>query len=780
MKVSLKMRIIISLIMFNILIFSIFYWTNSNMQSSLINQFESRYAADVTHTVENTLGSSGREASILANAILSNVEIVESFKSGDRNNLTKLLVPIYEQWSKDYQVAQMQFITADGYSFLRAHMPDRHGDSLSFRSALVETINTQKPIISVESGVAGFGIRSMIPVFEDNKFVGVFEVGISLEDELARVLSEFENGNYHVFGYIDETPNLLWGNSEVISNITTDDVEVLKNGNSLYRITEDNKHIVLFVPIMDINNNFIAYIQGEISRAEFIQAEAAAKKQLLTVMGISLLIICLVMFLIIQNSLKHIKPLQEIIGDVSEGDLSKEVKLSGEDEIGLVARKFSKLVGKIKEVFYALFTSTSKLTANANFMSDVTASSVIKLEKAVNDLQDVGQNLSVAGGNLQEADLGVEEIASASQMVAERSQNLQAAYIKLADAARSGKSDIDNVEKVVKSLSIKGDSVVEKVKEFERISNDIGTITGTIMSVSEQTNLLALNAAIESARAGEHGRGFAVVAEEVRKLAEETADYAKQISNLVTDVQNNITNFVTEIEDMGNAIEDGSTTTNLVVKSLENIIDEIVKVEDIIHDIASAMEQQSASSQEISAVVNTVSGTTANLISTLDNVIRDISNQLNNFNELFNLSKEVDSISDNLRNIIAQYKLSDELILNQVKDDHITFVKKYEFIVEHSLHYDVNNVVDHHSCRLGKWLSQVKDKDIHNIFNQTAAKPHEAIHSLAIEAVTFINDGNIKDARECINKMKKESQEIIKALDSIIDYIKEKNYKKLP
>ncbi len=772
MNKSIKTKLIIYLVIFNIAVFVFFFWNNLSLQRALIGDFEGQYIAEVDRVVEDCLNDAMETAKLFADSLIVYPGVVEAFQAEDREELARLLQPIYEGWNGDHHVAQIQFITPDIDSFFRVHDPNNFGDNLSFRKGLVQAIETQERVLTVEEGVAGYGIRCISPIFVDNNFIGVYEIGLSLAEEVAKGLGALDYGNFHILGCgascSTEELQLLWGTSEPKLTMTHSDIEGIAGGEKSHWNTSDKKYTVSLIPIVGIDGNAIAFIQAEINRTQFIAAEKKAFNRTLLVVVLSLILLSACAYIILHRAFRHLRPLQEIMKDVSDGDLTRVVQIKTSDEIGRLAGDFSVLVNKVKEVFFSLFSSTSELITNAYYMNDVSESSIKKLISSIATLDNVGTHLKDVGHNLQEADIGVEEIAKASQMVAEQAHNLQEIYVNLAEAAREGKNDINEVDRVVNQLKLRGENTIEKVRELDAISKDIGQITNTIMAVSEQTNLLALNAAIESARAGEHGRGFAVVAEEVRKLAEETADYTKQISLLIDNVQNNVSNFVEEIESMSTAIEEGSRTTTMVVGSLDNIVERVVNIEDIVLEITSAMQEQSASSEEISAVVNSVNSNTVNLINTLEVQIDNLNAQEENFEELLGIVGHTIGVADNLRDTVGQFKLPDEVILNQVKDDHIGFVKKYEFIVKNNLTIDPETVVDHTECRLGKWLAEVTDERILHIFNQVVDEPHRQIHQYAKDAVYLNNEGDIVSAQEKISLMQDTSLKIVTAINNLI------------
>lgn len=769
MKNTMKNKIVFYLVLFNIAVFAFFYWNNVTVQKVLIKDFEEQYTHSLVDQTESSLNSAYNLAEVLVEALENDEDIQKAFIAGDRQHLGNLINPLYHQWQEEYDVAQIQFVTADGRSFYRAHMPGKFGDDLSFRKGVTRVIETHEAITVAEPGAAGYGIRRIVPIFDGERFVGAFEIGLSMEKTIGRSLDKLERGSYAIYGLEQGQSQKLWGADPAVK-LNSGDITELSKGQVYHRRSLDGKQILTLVPIKDIDGKVIGYIQGELSRDTILAAQKSAKTRTLLAMLFSLILLSVLAFLVLHRSLRYLNPLKEVIADVSEGDLTRVVEISSNDEIGEVAGDFAQFLDKIKEVFYALFSNTSKLTSNASFMNDVTDSSVLKLNQSIQELQGVSTDLNSVGQNLQQADQGVEEIAGASQMVAKQTQHMQEAYRNLSMMAQSGKENLDQVMQSIDKLKDSGDITITRARELEKTSQDIGAITSTIMAVSDQTNLLALNAAIEAARAGEYGRGFSVVAEEVRKLAEETAQYAKQISELIADVQSNISGFVGQIESMGVVIEEESSTTAAVVVNLEEIVQQVIDVEKAVYDISAAMQQQSASSQEISAVVNSVTEATSSLLTSLDQTMSNLSGQVSHFSELGQIAGETNQISESLRAIIQQYRLPDEVVLTQVKDDHVNFIRKYEFIVEKDLRYDPEEIADHLHCRLGKWLEGVKDEETRALFAQFAAEPHEAIHHQARVAVSLNNEGRHEEALEVIAQMYQNSAKIVEAIDRIIEH----------
>ena len=200
----------------------------------------------------------------------------------------------------------------------------------------------------------------------------------------------------------------------------------------------------------------------------------------------------------------------------------------------------------------------------------------------------------------------VDETSEAVRQISEETLRARNKSMDMSRAIESGKSKVEIMHSAM-------GNIVE-------VSQDINSITETIINIAEQTNLLALNAAIEAARAGEMGRGFAVVADEVRRLAEMSGEAAKKIASL--------------IEKAVGTVEEGRVASEEVVNSyrkIEEVTDEIARV---IEAIATAMEEQSRAVDVIRDNMTSITAISEKNTSSIKEIARSVREITQNVQEV--------------------------------------------------------------------------------------------------------------------------------------------------
>jgi methyl-accepting chemotaxis protein len=262
------------------------------------------------------------------------------------------------------------------------------------------------------------------------------------------------------------------------------------------------------------------------------------------------------------------------------GDLTQEIKVNSQDEVGDLAQAVNKFLVNLREIMTKVRDSSIGVAATAeqlNSSSQQTAASANETAATMGEISTTVEQVST----------NVQEIANASEITKQHAQN--------------GSEKID----IVKQQFNKNTEVTTKVGGVVNNLNDkakeISQIVNIITQIAEQTNLLALNAAIEAARAGEAGRGFAVVAEEVRKLAEESGQATQKIYNIVNGIQVETNNAVTEMNVAGQVVDSISIAFNELGDAFIEIDNSINNLASQIEDIASATEQMSSGVQNVAA-----------------------------------------------------------------------------------------------------------------------------------------------------------------------------------
>lgn len=173
-KIMLPMMVVIGLISFLL--------TYSNWQSmrQLIAHNEQAELTIHVQALENAIVSESRLAESMSSLVAHIPLVQQKFAAGDRSALAALFVPGFAQLKQHYGVDQFQFHTAPAISFLRVHKPEAFGDDLSaFRFSVVDANQTKRSLRGLENGVAGLGIRGIVPVFYQQQAIGSVEFGMN-------------------------------------------------------------------------------------------------------------------------------------------------------------------------------------------------------------------------------------------------------------------------------------------------------------------------------------------------------------------------------------------------------------------------------------------------------------------------------------------------------------------------------------------------------------------------------------------------------------------------
>ena len=288
----------------------------------------------------------------------------------------------------------------------------------------------------------------------------------------------------------------------------------------------------------------------------------------------------------------RLKPIWEVAGKASEGDLTHRVPVQTQDEIGQMGVAFNNLLDQLTRMLLQTQGVAQSLSEASTKLS-VAGNQVVQTSQ-----EQVNQSTQVAEA--------VEEMSTTAGDMARNTQELATTATDVNDSAVRGGEIVTSSIQGMESVSNRMQDSASHIQNLGNRSKEIGDIIGVIEDIAEQTNLLALNAAIEAARAGDQGRGFAVVADEVRKLAERTGKATKEIATVIESVQAGTKEAVHSMESGTQEAHTGMTLAKEAGIRLTEIVTGVQRVVDMIQAIAGSTQQQSDVSGQISSSIQQV------------------------------------------------------------------------------------------------------------------------------------------------------------------------------
>lgn len=572
--------------------------SNRMQFTGAVNDAELRELRGYFKAIEASMAAESRLAATLSALVAGMPPVQQAMADGNREQLMQWLGPAYQSLANNYGASQFQFHTPPATSFLRVHKPEKFGDDLSsFRHTVVRTNETRRDAKGLEIGVAGAGIRGVVPVMHQGTHLGSVEFGMSFGQTFFDQVKES-------YG-IDAALHFVNGGKLETFASTLSEQRLLEEGTLKATLTgkphlaEFNRKGVSFAvyaaPIKDFSGAPVAVLELAMDRSVYVAALKGGQTASVSIALAALALCMLVARYVARGLARPLTQAVAVVDGFARGELRQQI-----DEAQINASETGQLLGALARMGHQLRGDIQGIASSARDLNNEASHLSQKADETSQETARQESQIGQVATSITQMSASVQEVAASAAKVVEATN-------KAAREAQNGRTVMMGTIETIGSLSEAVTQVASAIQQLAESSQAIGGVVEVINEIADQTNLLALNAAIEAARAGEQGRGFAVVADEVRTLAQRTQESTHEIRNMIERVQQGASEAV-------RAMEQGRATVDASVKRAANagellqaITQSVEVIMDMNNQIATAAEEQSTVTEEISRRVEEIS-----------------------------------------------------------------------------------------------------------------------------------------------------------------------------
>ena len=733
--------------------------------SGVLQAARHREMANAFEVVSNTIATASQGTEALAMTVARLPGIGKMLAEGDRPALARMFVPQYAELAKSQGIGQFQFHLPPAISFLRVHDPAKFGDDLSaLRPMVVDANRTARPVRGLEAGVAGLGIRAVVPVFDGDHHVGSVEFGLGFSQEMLSSLKKAAGADVTILALRGDKAEAVGSTRSEPSQLDQDDLRQLVAGTPVLRTVQGplGPLIVYGHLLADYSGKPAAVIELVADGSADAEQVSDLHRTMLEMAGGAVLLASLLALLLARGVAGPIRQLiVAMSGVASRQEIDRNIPyLERADEIGQLARavQFARdetmksaeferqQVANIKQMEIL----QSEMRRGVQTQLEGMVEAAVESNEAVSVIASMASGVQRSVAESQGIAAATEQLVNSTHRIAEASNEAASRATRAETFAEDGVSAAGNASTAMVELDRAVDLVAQRIEDLSAESQTIGSIVDQIEEIASQTNLLALNATIEAARAGEAGKGFAVVANEVKHLANQTAKATIDIRGRIERLLGDMGEIVASTRDGRERAKGGKDAVDDLSRRLDTIADEVRQVTAGMRDIAIVLNEESEAAAGISHGAGAIAGLAER-----------------NFNEINAVLEAMNRASQTLDERVEDFAKmgTPQSIVEVARNDHIRFKRSIIDRVLDRNQLEPDKVSNHHTCRLGKWYDGITDERLRAIPAYAALEaPHAEVHVHGKRAVELHAAGDDEAALAEIEALNQASRQVLALL----------------
>jgi methyl-accepting chemotaxis protein len=227
-----------------------------------------------------------------------------------------------------------------------------------------------------------------------------------------------------------------------------------------------------------------------------------------------------------RNALQQqIEALVNDVGGVSRGNLSGRARMTG-GTLQIIGNAFNYMLAELSSLVMRVKAAAREVAVSTTVVVDSLARLV---ETGDQQLQQIAR-----------AAREIEHIATSSRHIADRANTLHASTSEALQGVLQGRQAVQQVLEGLERIYENVQATATKVQKLDEHSRSINSTVEVIAAIVEQTNRLARDAATLATYEGETVRGFGAVAADIQRLAERANSQARSIVQIVQGVRQDI------------------------------------------------------------------------------------------------------------------------------------------------------------------------------------------------------------------------------------------------
>jgi len=343
---SLKAKIILpSVFILSVLVVSLNVFLSIRF-SSLNNGLLNEKLATNINSLHYYLDSNLTNTRTAAVSMSFNTNVIKAIQERDTDALLRTLAPMHEQ----YGVGYFTITDDEGIVLARTHENELLGDSLASLQNIQDALNGKTTSCFEAGVVVKVSARTGAPVYDaDGSILGVVSAGVRLDvdSELEKLKELFES---EVAIFFEDTRISTTvaknGRSVVGDTLDPDITEIIVKQKQVYRSELDiygEKYITYYEPIFNSRGEVFAVFFFGMPKTELTQASNNVSRDGVIYGFIGLIISILLIFFIMSSVSEPIILLSNDMSDIANGNLSVDIKIKGDDEVGHLGRSLQKV-----------------------------------------------------------------------------------------------------------------------------------------------------------------------------------------------------------------------------------------------------------------------------------------------------------------------------------------------------------------------------------------------------------------------------------------------------